>query len=538
MASACYTDLKKKDVNKRVFARPSEGHFGLREWANDAELAHLLQPKLHRLAETFDDGEKKAKKVEKPWKQPAPIVKKHGGKKEMGTRKYVDEKSRRDRYGFVHAIIESDADDGPPRLQMPPSAMMAQKNGSNSTVDRMDLDALVDAAANQEEEEDNVTQSNDTDNDDAEGANAGKNMNSANDAKTEKETLAEFPLLRHDLANEDEPAALVLTNPNPNLSDDEYKAHLSRLVQQQQEKEMRVAKRKEREKERQRTQELIKAGLIEPPQSARRKTSYVPVAYKRDRRGRPRKNFDELPPAPILSVPTNAAQEAPLTNNKKTRFTSANTTLDHQQQQQQQQGVKSHARAGHDSFEIDTQGVDGISYEDIENERVVAKATRAGMKNWNSKVNTSYSTSLFSEIIDPKLPTNIPAFAFKMSVNDAEREKVLTQIAMRRVFNEFAQGCDPVKQSLNELSASLERLRAQQGNHENVMYSALIYAVACYRSDYPEEATLALSNAWDVYFSLKGGNETKAQDAAFMDKIKKDYEKIVSEALDSQPTQY
>ena len=53
-----------------------------------------------------------------------------------------------------------------------------------------------------------------------------------------------------------------------------------------------------------------------------------------------------------------------------------------------------------------------------------------------------------------------------------------------------------------------------------------------------EEATLALSNAWDVYFSLKGGNETKAQDAAFMDKIKKDYEKIVSEALDSQPTQY
>ena len=536
MASACYTDLKKKDVNKRVFARPSEGHFGLREWANDAELAHLLQPKLHRLAETFDDGEKKAKKVEKPWKQPAPIVKKHGGKKEMGARKYVDEKPRRDRYGFVHAIIESDADDGPPRLQMPPSAMMAQKNGSNSTVDRMDLDALVDAAANQEEEEeeDNVTQSYDTDNDDAEGANAGKNMNSANDAKTEKENLAEFPLLRHDLANEDEPAALVLTNPNPNLSDDEYKAHLSRLVQQQQEKEMRVAKRKEREKERQRTQELIKAGLIEPPQSARRKTSYVPVAYKRDRRGRPRKNFDELPPAPILSVPTNAAQEAPLTNNKKTRFTSANTTLDHHQQQ----GVKSHARAGHDSFEIDTQGVDGISYEDIENERVVAKATRAGMKNWNSKVNTSYSTSLFSEIIDPKLPTNIPAFAFKMSVNDAEREKVLTQIAMRRVFNEFTQGCDPVKQSLNELSASLERLRAQQGNHENVMYSALIYAVACYRSDYPEEATLALSNAWDVYFSLKGGNETKAQDAAFMDKIKKDYEKIVSEALDSQPTQY
>ena len=67
---ACYTDLKKKDVNKRVFARPSEGHFGLREWANDPELTHLLQPKLHRLAETLEEEQKP--KVEKPWKQPAP----------------------------------------------------------------------------------------------------------------------------------------------------------------------------------------------------------------------------------------------------------------------------------------------------------------------------------------------------------------------------------------------------------------------------------------------------------------------------------
>ena len=101
MASACYTDLKKKDVNKRVFARPSEGHFGLREWANDPELMHLLQPKLHRLAETFDDGEKKAKKVEKPWKQPAPIV------KSVEIRNAAKNgKSRRDRHGFVHAIIE------------------------------------------------------------------------------------------------------------------------------------------------------------------------------------------------------------------------------------------------------------------------------------------------------------------------------------------------------------------------------------------------------------------------------------------------
>ena len=42
MASACYTDLKKKDVNKRVFARPSEGHFGLREWANDRGIGALV----------------------------------------------------------------------------------------------------------------------------------------------------------------------------------------------------------------------------------------------------------------------------------------------------------------------------------------------------------------------------------------------------------------------------------------------------------------------------------------------------------------
>ena len=311
-------------------------------------------------------------------------------------------------------------------------------------------------------------------------------------------------MLRHELANEDEPAALVLTNPNPNLSDDEYKAHLSRLVQQQQRERNAGGEKEKRERERQRTQELIKAGLIEPPQSARRKTSYVPVAYKKRPPRASEKKFRRVTAGTdIISSDQRSSRGAAYEQQKNPiheceyyfRPPAAATTA--------ARSEKSCSRAGHDSFEVDTQGVDGISYEEIENERIVAKATRAGMKNWNSKVNTSYSTSLFSEIIDPKLPTNIPAFAFKMSVNDAEREKVLTQIAMRRVFNEFAQGCDPVKQSLNELSASLERLRAQQGNHENVMYSALIYAVACYRSDYPEEATLALSNAWDVYFSLK-----------------------------------
>ena len=284
-----------------------------------------------------------------------------------------------------------------------------------------------------------------------------------------------------------------------------------------------------------RTEELVKAGLIPPPQPLKKKTSYVPVTYKRDGRGRPRKHFDELPPAPILSASGDELAEAPLTNNKRARFTST-AALHQQQLQQQRQGTQQvssneQPRHGHDSFEVDTQGVHDASYEEIANERIIAKATRAGMKDWNSKVNKFYSTAYFTEVIDPKLPTSIPAFAFKMSQNDAEREKILTQNAMRRVFNEFAEGCDPVKQSLNELSASLERLRAQQGNHENVMYSALVYAVACYRSEYPEEATLALSKAWEVYFSLKGGNETKTQDGAFMVKIRKDFEKIVSEAL-------
>ena len=71
------------------------------------------------------------------------------------------------------------------------------------------------------------------------------------------------------------------------------------------------------------------------------------------------------------------------------------------------------------------------------------------MKNSNSKV--LVPTSLFSEIIDPKLPTNIPVM-FKMSVvNDAEREKVLTQIAMTRP-QRIRSRCDPVKQSLNKPS--------------------------------------------------------------------------------------
>ena len=593
MASACYTDLKKKDVNKRVFARPSEGHFGLREWANDPELTHLLQPKLHRLAETFEEEQKP--KVEKPWKQPAPMAKR---KNNTAAKKFVDGKPRRDRHGFVHAIIEpSRGEYGPPKMQMPPPQ---QQYGSLSTHDTMDLDALVDAAANQEDEDDYRNNDNDENDDqdgngaynggnddheeedantkDQSGVTAGVDKSFDNDPNAEEASPSKTNIIRNnnnddddddnksegereDIAaeseeenkgEEEENAPLVLINPDPNLSNDEYEAHLASLVQQQQEKELRVAKRKEREKERARTQELVKAGLIPAPQSAKKKSSYVPVAYKRDGRGRPRKHFDGIPPAPILSVSANEAEEAPLTNNKKARFTS--TAVLHQQQQQQQQQqlqlqqrqrqqqqkdgfeqIQEHhqPRAGHDSFVVDTQGVDGISHEEIANESIVAKATRAGMKNWNSKVNKFYSTAFFTEIIDPKLPTSIPAFAFKMSQNDAEREKILTQNAMRRVFNEFAEGCDPVKQSLNELSASLERLRAQQGNHENVMYSALIYAVACYRSDYPEEATLALSKAWDVYYSLKGGNETNAQNAAFMDKIRKDYEKIVSEALDA-----
>ncbi|CAL6404489.1 unnamed protein product [Bathycoccus prasinos] len=561
MASACYTDLKKKDVNKRVFARPSEGHFGLREWANDPELTHLLQPKLHRLAETFEEEQKP--KVEKPWKQPAPMAKRRNN---TAAKKFVDGKPRRDRHGFVHAIIEpSRGEYGPPKMQMPPPQ---QQYGSLSTHDTMDLDALVDAAANQEDEDDYMNDDNDeNDDEDGNGAyNGGNDDHEEEDANTkdqsgvdksfdndpnaEEASPSKTNIIRNNNNNndddddnksegerediaaeseeenkgeEEENAPLVLINPDPNLSNDEYEAHLASLVQQQQEKELRVAKRKEREKERARTQELVKAGLIPAPQSAKKKSSYVPVAYKRDGRGRPRKHFDGIPPAPILSVSANEAEEAPLTNNKKARFTS--TAVLHQQQQQQQQQqlqlqqrqrqqqqkdgfeqIQEHQfpshhqpRAGHDSFVVDTQGVDGISHEEIANESIVAKATRAGMKNWNSKVNKFYSTAFFTEIIDPKLPTS----------------------------------CDPVKQSLNELFASLERLRAQQGNHANVMYSALIYAVACYRSDYPEEATLALSKAWDVYYSLKGGNETNAQNAAFMDKIRKDYEKIVSEALDA-----
>ena len=542
MASACYTDLKKKDVNKRVFARPSEGHFGLREWANDPELAHLLQPKLHRLAETFGE-EKVEPKVEKPWKQPAPVVKNVGNRRNNqkkdrvlsanykgSAKKYIDGKPYRDRHGFVHAMYEPSRGD-----YGRPAAM--QQYGSLSTHDRMDLDALVDAAADQEDEKEEDEDAYDRGDDyDDEEPNALNHTDSgADEARENDDVEGANPGVDKDTDAEENTLPFDLTNPDPNLSNDEYKARLANLVQQQQEKDARVAKRKEREREKMRTEELVKAGLIPPPQPFKKKTSYVPVTYKRDGRGRPRKHFDELPPAPILSASGDELAEAPLTNNKRARFTST-AALHQKQLQQQRQGTQQvssneQPRHGHDSFEVDTQGVHDASYEEIANERIIAKATRAGMKDWNSKVNKFYSTAYFTEVIDPKLPTSIPAFAFKMSQNDAEREKILTQNAMRRVFNEFAEGCDPVKQSLNELSASLERLRAQQGNHENVMYSALVYAVACYRSEYPEEATLALSKAWEVYFSLKGGSETKAQDAAFMDKIRKDYEKIVSEAL-------
>lgn len=47
MASALYTDIKKgkgRNGAGSIFCRPAEGSFGLREWYNDPELAHILDP--------------------------------------------------------------------------------------------------------------------------------------------------------------------------------------------------------------------------------------------------------------------------------------------------------------------------------------------------------------------------------------------------------------------------------------------------------------------------------------------------------------
>jgi hypothetical protein len=46
MASALYTDIKKWKDGKpgSIFCRPREGLFGMRDWADDPELAHLVAP--------------------------------------------------------------------------------------------------------------------------------------------------------------------------------------------------------------------------------------------------------------------------------------------------------------------------------------------------------------------------------------------------------------------------------------------------------------------------------------------------------------
>ena len=43
MASAMYTDVKKRGKTRPTFCRPKEGLFGLCEWREDAELAKLVE---------------------------------------------------------------------------------------------------------------------------------------------------------------------------------------------------------------------------------------------------------------------------------------------------------------------------------------------------------------------------------------------------------------------------------------------------------------------------------------------------------------
>ena len=112
MAAAMYQDLKKKKESKRVFVRPSEGRFGLREWEDDPELAHLVQTQqVNRLAETFRNAEKGE------WKRP------------------LDDKEAERRSNPEKKIQESTISES--HLSGP---------------DRVNLDALVDAAADEQHE--------------------------------------------------------------------------------------------------------------------------------------------------------------------------------------------------------------------------------------------------------------------------------------------------------------------------------------------------------------------------------------------------
>jgi hypothetical protein len=121
---------------------------------------------------------------------------------------------------------------------------------------------LVDAAANQEDEKNGNEDAYDRGDDyDDEEPNALNHTDSgADEARENDDVEGANPGVDKDTDAEENTLPFDLTNPDPNLSNDEYKARLANLVQQQQEKDARVAKRKEREREKMRTEELVKAG--------------------------------------------------------------------------------------------------------------------------------------------------------------------------------------------------------------------------------------------------------------------------------------
>jgi hypothetical protein len=631
MASACYQDLKKKDAEKRIFARPLEGHFGLREWANDPEMAHLLlEPKSQNVADDLnadgnaDDGvvddigvemllrktresaqnltttaaevvvepkedpivseepeEKEEEKKEEEEMQALPTdilpIKKYVPKK----RKTVQQPYNSSAMPSYYAELERIAGLKKVEISMRIAGDHLYDGFSRDNTsflrlgekdDLVSLDALVNAAAEEhiihEQERaylpptgnlgddynnDHLvsnsgksselatgnTKLGSNDRNISNNSNNNENLTSLNlealqkfEGKTDEDILNEFPTLRPEILalkdGRESVPPLVLSNPSKAVvSNDAYKMDIAELVAKQREKELRIALRRAKDAERLLNLRDI-ANHQQQVEDAVVQLGYLTQQTEQKKRG-PKPNNKSKPvkepkaKGPGRGRPKKIAQTIPAgssyldelkyaTLHKKARLAPTSS--------QQYLAVK-----------VDAQDVNEISLRDLENERIIARVTRVGMQNWNSKENKFYSPSIFKEIIDVKQPTNIPAFAFKMSSLDAERERSLTQNAMRRVFNEFAEGCDPVKQSLNELSASLEKLYAQQGTHKNVMYAALVYAVACYRSEYPEDATLALSKAWDIYFAIRKGDKTKERDAADMQKIREDYEKIVREAL-------
>jgi len=163
MASALYTDIKKGRIGKgdSLFARPCEGLFGLKEWADDAELADLLVERskadnLQRLqrSEKEPAAANAAKRPSTPPPQSPRLKTENAGKsknaeksKQVSAKKLAEQ---RDMDKTTEDAIDTAADEERAASQKQAASQQDQSPASRSQKQRATGKGAADKAANEE----------------------------------------------------------------------------------------------------------------------------------------------------------------------------------------------------------------------------------------------------------------------------------------------------------------------------------------------------------------------------------------------------